>query len=148
MQRFGEATAITRLLSIGVVQSRDREAWLYPIYEGHKATYIYQYKYGWMPSARIRVNSHLRPYETPPSPAIQDIIISCHTRHHHLWPYETPSPAIEDSSPAETCICNRGCGQLVFVHVMISQAWCHATLQCNSTVPELWHQRQHRIILC
>jgi len=32
----------------------------------------------------------LRPYETSPSPAIQDI----------------SAPAIRDSSPAETCICN------------------------------------------
>jgi len=34
-----------------------------------------------MPLAHIRVNSHLRPYETSASPAIQDIIISGHTRH-------------------------------------------------------------------
>jgi len=40
-----------------------------------------------MPSARIRVNSHLRPHETSPSPAIQDMIISGHTRHR-LWPYK------------------------------------------------------------
>jgi len=53
-----------------------------------------------MPSARIRVNSHLQPYKTSPSPAIRDITVSGHTRHLHLRPY--------DSSPAETCICNSG----------------------------------------
>ena len=47
-----------------------------------------------MPSASIRVNSHLRPYETSPSPAIPDITVSGHTRHR-LQPYKTPSPAIE-----------------------------------------------------
>ena len=41
-----------------------------------RPVYIWKYKYGWMPSARTRVNSHLRPYETSPSPAIQDISVS------------------------------------------------------------------------
>jgi len=40
------------------------------------------------------------PYQSQQSsPAIRDITVSGHTRHHHLRPYKTPSPA-------ETCICN------------------------------------------
>jgi hypothetical protein len=50
-----------------------------------------------MPSARIRVNSHLRPSATSPSPAIEDISVSGHTRHLRsghirnlrLQPYDT-----------------------------------------------------------
>jgi len=54
-----------------------------------------------MPSARIRVNSHLRPYETSPFPAIQDISVSGHTRHLRLQPYViSPSPANDSTSPA------------------------------------------------
>jgi hypothetical protein len=61
-----------------------------------------------MPSARTRVNSHLRPYETSPSPAIRDITVSGHTRHLRLRPHMTsPPPAKTPPSPAETCICNR-----------------------------------------
>jgi len=46
----------------------------------------------------------------------ESTVISGHTRHHRLRPYktssspaiqDTPSPAIRDSSPAETCICNK-----------------------------------------
>jgi len=50
---------------------------------GPQGQYIWECKYGWVPSARIRVNSYLRPYKTSPSPAIRDITVSGHTRHHH-----------------------------------------------------------------
>ena len=64
-----------------------------------RPVYIWTYQYGWMPSARTRVNRHLRPYETSPSPAIQDITVSGHTRHHRLRPYKTsPSPTVHDIS--------------------------------------------------
>ena len=53
---------------------------------GPQGQYIWECKYGWMPSARTRVNSHLRPYETSPSPAIRDITVSGHTRHLRLRP--------------------------------------------------------------
>jgi len=51
-----------------------------------------------MPSARIRVNSHLRPYKTSPSPAIRDTSAPAIQ--------DISAPAIRGSSPAETCICN------------------------------------------
>jgi hypothetical protein len=41
-------------------------------------------------------------------PVSESTVVSGHTRHLRLRPYDTsPSPAIRDSSPAETCICNR-----------------------------------------
>jgi hypothetical protein len=52
-----------------------------------------------MPSAHIRVNSHLRPYKTSPSPAIRDTSAPAIQ--------DISAPAIRDSSPAETCICNK-----------------------------------------
>jgi len=86
---------------------------------------IWTYQYGWMPSTNTRVNSHIQPYETSPSPAIRDILISGHTSHLRLWSYKTsPSPTVQDifisdwirhlhlrryqtfPSLAETCICN------------------------------------------
>ena len=65
---------------------------------GPQGQYIWECKYGWMPSARIRVNSHLRPYETSPSPAIRDTSAPAIQ--------DISAPAIRGSSPAETCICN------------------------------------------
>jgi hypothetical protein len=52
---------------------------------------------------QVRLNA-ISPYQSQQSsPAI-----SGHTRHLRLRPYKTPpSPAIRDSSPAETCICNK-----------------------------------------
>jgi hypothetical protein len=87
-----------------------------------------------MPSARIRVNSHLRPYETSPSPAIQDISVSGHTRHLRLRPYKTsPSPVIRDSSPAETCICNTSCfafrhSEVCFVNPLSCNCQCASSV--------------------
>ena len=54
----------------------------------------------------IAVSGHprhhrLRPSKTSPSPAIQDLSVSGHTRHFRLRSYKT------STSPAETCICNR-----------------------------------------
>jgi hypothetical protein len=73
---------------------------------GPQGQYVWKCKYSWMPSARIRDNSHLWPYWTSPSPAIRDtttlaindisdgaILIIC-------------APAIQDSSPAESYIFN------------------------------------------
>jgi hypothetical protein len=64
-----------------------------------------------MPSARTRVNNHLRPYETSLSPVIRDISVSGHTRHLRPRPYET--------SPAETCICNTLCYVGCFLDLLI-----------------------------
>jgi hypothetical protein len=48
---------------------------------------------------QVRLNA-ISPYQSL-------TVISGHTRHLRLRPYKTsPSPAIRDSSPAETCICN------------------------------------------
>ena len=52
-----------------------------------------------MPSARIRVNSHLQPYKTSPSPAIQDTSAPAIQ--------DISAPAIRGSFLAETCICNK-----------------------------------------
>ena len=53
---------------------------------GPQGQYIWECMYSWVPSARIRVNSYLRPYKTSLSPAIPDITVSGHTRHHILRP--------------------------------------------------------------
>ena len=64
-----------------------------------RPVYIWTYQYGWMPSARTRVNSHLLPYETSLSPAIQDITVHGHTRHLRLHLYKTSPPqAVQDIS--------------------------------------------------
>jgi len=67
--------------------------------EGWQGQYLWQCKYGGIPSAPNRVNSHHQPYDTSPCPHIQDITVSGHSRHHRLRPYErSPSPAIHDIS--------------------------------------------------
>jgi len=92
---------------------------LYSIKEGHKAS-IYM-------NVPVRLNAISSYQSQQSSPAIRDITVSGHTRHHRLRPYKTsPSPAIQDitvsgharnlrlrlyktsPSPAETCICNNG----------------------------------------
>jgi len=56
---------------------------------------------------QVRLNAISPCQSQPSSPAIRDISVSSHTRHLGLLPYKTPpSPALRDSSPAETCICN------------------------------------------
>jgi len=68
---------------------------------GPQGQYIWECKYGWMPSARIRVNSHLRPYKTSPSPAIWYITVCGHTRHHRLQPYMTSPRQPNKTSPLQ-----------------------------------------------
>jgi len=48
---------------------------------------------------QVRLNA-ISPYQSQQSsPAIRDITVSGHTRHHRLRPYKTsPSPAIQDTS--------------------------------------------------
>jgi hypothetical protein len=52
-------------------------------------------------------DNRLQPCQTSPSSAIQDISVYGHMRRHCLRSYKTPlSPALRDSSLAETYICN------------------------------------------
>jgi len=57
---------------------------------------------------QVRLNA-ISPYQSQQSsPAIRGISVSGHTRHLRLRPYKIPpSPAIPDSSPAETSIWNK-----------------------------------------
>ena len=73
---------------------------------GPQGQYIWECMYSWMPSARIRVNSHLQPYETSPSLAIQDISAPAISDISAPAIQHISAPAIQDTSPAETCICN------------------------------------------
>jgi hypothetical protein len=48
---------------------------------------------------QVRLNAISSYHSQQSSPAIRDITVSGHMRHHHLWPdKKSPSPAIQDIS--------------------------------------------------